>query len=87
MRRETRRRMSCVPDSACSTIAAARSRSRICCIISQAQNTLDAAGFASLDLRVSREFKDGKGDGPALTLGLDAFNITNMTTSQRDGGS
>lgn len=34
------------------------------------------AGFASLDVRVSREFKHGKADGPALTVGLDAFNLT-----------
>jgi outer membrane receptor protein involved in Fe transport len=42
-----------------------------------ARNTLEAAAFASLDLRVSREFKHGKSDGQALTVGLDAFNVTN----------
>jgi hypothetical protein len=26
---------------------------------------------------VSREFKRGKGDAPALALGLDVFNVTN----------
>jgi hypothetical protein len=43
-----------------------------------ARNTLEGAGFASLDLRVSREVKLGGGsEPPALTLGFDAFNVTN----------
>ena len=43
-----------------------------------ARNTLEGAGFASLDLRVSRDLKLGsrKGDR-AMTLGLDAFNLLN----------
>jgi hypothetical protein len=43
-----------------------------------ARNTLDGAGFASLDLRVSRDLKFGsRKDGRAMTLGLDAFNLLN----------
>jgi outer membrane receptor protein involved in Fe transport len=43
------------------------------------RNTLEAAGFASLDVRVSRELTlaKGKPEERALTLGLDAFNLTN----------
>jgi TonB-dependent receptor-like protein len=43
------------------------------------RNTLEGAGFASLDVRVSRELKLGraKADGPSVTVGLDAFNVTN----------
>jgi hypothetical protein len=46
--------------------------------LSVGRNTLAAAPFASLDVRASREFKIG---GPkserAITLGVDAFNVTN----------
>ncbi len=43
-----------------------------------ARNTLEAAGFAQLDLRVSHELKLGtQKDGPALTLAVDAFNVLN----------
>ena len=44
-----------------------------------ARNTLEGAGFASLDLRVSREVKlaNSKPDQCSLTVGLDAFNLTN----------
>jgi hypothetical protein len=44
-----------------------------------ARNTLEASGYASLDLRVSREIKLAKdrSDERALTLGVDAFNLTN----------
>jgi Carboxypeptidase regulatory-like domain/TonB dependent receptor len=43
------------------------------------RNGLDGAGFASLDLRASREVKflHGKPDAPSVTLGLDVFNVTN----------
>jgi len=43
------------------------------------RNSLTAAGFASLDIRVSRSVKlrKGAGDEPELALGLDAFNVTN----------
>jgi outer membrane receptor protein involved in Fe transport len=43
------------------------------------RNTLEGAGFASLDLRVSREVKlaKSKPDQRSLTVGLDAFNLTN----------
>ena len=43
-----------------------------------ARNTLEGAGFASLDVRVSRDVKLAKRKSErALTLGLDAFNLTN----------
>lgn len=44
-----------------------------------ARNGLRGAGFASLDVRVSRDVKLGTGKLGActLTLGLDAFNLTN----------
>jgi outer membrane receptor protein involved in Fe transport len=44
------------------------------------RNALEAAGFASLDLRVSREIKlaTGKSEERALTLGVDVFNVTNQ---------
>jgi outer membrane receptor protein involved in Fe transport len=41
------------------------------------RNSLEATGFASLDVRVSRDVKLGAGpDARELTLGLDAFNLT-----------
>ena len=44
-----------------------------------ARNTLEGAGFASLDVRISREVKlgDAKADGPSIVLGVDVFNVTN----------
>src|SRR5262249_19061913 len=43
-----------------------------------ARNTLEGSGFASVDLRVSRELKiGGANDERAITLGLDAFNLLN----------
>jgi hypothetical protein len=43
-----------------------------------ARNTLSGSGFASLDLRVSRELKFGDPKNHrAVTLGLDAFNVLN----------
>jgi hypothetical protein len=43
------------------------------------RNTLEAAPFASLDIRTSRVMKLSKAASSdrAVTLGLDAFNITN----------
>ncbi len=42
------------------------------------RNTLVAAGFAQLDLRVSHELRLGTRKGaPALTLALDGFNVLN----------
>jgi len=42
------------------------------------RNTLETGGFASLDLRGSRELKLGGGKDPrAITLGFDAFNVLN----------
>jgi len=42
------------------------------------RNSLETAGFASLDLRGSREIKLGGGkDGRSLSLGFDAFNVLN----------
>jgi hypothetical protein len=43
------------------------------------RNSLDGAGYASLDLRASRDLKFGSGTPQArtVTLALDAFNITN----------
>ncbi|HKO02719.1 MAG TPA: hypothetical protein VJ032_13550, partial [Thermoanaerobaculia bacterium] len=43
------------------------------------RNSLEAAGFASLDVRVSRdvEFASGGTGDRALTFGVDAFNLTN----------
>jgi hypothetical protein len=43
-----------------------------------ARNSLDGAGSAQLDLRVSREVKmGGSRDARAVTLALDAFNVLN----------
>jgi len=43
-----------------------------------ARNTLEGAGFASLDVRASRDIRlGGSGDERGLTLGIDAFNLTN----------
>ena len=42
-----------------------------------ARNTLEGAGFASLDLRIARDITLGGKDGRELTLGLDVFNLTN----------
>jgi hypothetical protein len=43
-----------------------------------ARNTLESAGFASLDLRVARDVKLGSGKSEReVTLGLDVFNLTN----------
>ncbi|HEX6463166.1 MAG TPA: TonB-dependent receptor, partial [Vicinamibacterales bacterium] len=45
------------------------------------RNTLEGPGYASVDLRWSREFAFGKSakghDGPALNVGVDAFNVPN----------
>jgi hypothetical protein len=42
------------------------------------RNSLETGGFASLDLRGSREIKIGGGKDPsAITLGFDAFNVLN----------
>ena len=42
------------------------------------RNSLEAAGFGSLDLRASRDVKLGIGkDARTLTFGLDAFNVLN----------
>src|SRR5262249_25640109 len=42
------------------------------------RNSLEGAGFASLDLRVARELKFGGGkDERAISLGVDAFNVFN----------
>ena len=42
------------------------------------RNSLETGGFASLDLRGSREIKLGGGKDPrAITLGFDAFNVLN----------
>jgi hypothetical protein len=44
------------------------------------RNTLEGPGFAQLDLRWSRDFylvKGKKDKGPAVTAGLDAFNVFN----------
>jgi hypothetical protein len=47
-----------------------------------ARNTLDGPGYASIDLRWSRDFAlakaSKKGDAPAVTIGVDAFNILNQ---------
>ena len=45
-----------------------------------ARNSLEGPGYADLDLRLSRDvFFDRvkKGDGPAMTFGIDAFNVLN----------
>jgi hypothetical protein len=43
-----------------------------------ARNSLTGAGYAQLDLRLSRAVPMGKAkDAPAFTLALDAFNVTN----------
>jgi hypothetical protein len=42
------------------------------------RNTRDGDGFATLDLRASRDVKLGTGkDERAVTFGLDAFNLLN----------
>ena len=42
------------------------------------RNTLDADGFATLDVRASREVKFGSGkEARAMTLAFDAFNLLN----------
>jgi hypothetical protein len=44
------------------------------------RNTLEGPGFAQLDLRWSREFpltKQKKDEGPKLTVGMNALNVTN----------
>ena len=42
------------------------------------RNSLEGDGYASLDLRFSRDLAFGaKRDGPAMTVGLDIFNVTN----------
>ena len=46
--------------------------------IGVARNSLEAAGSAQLDLRLSRELKAGGGkDGRTITLALDGFNVLN----------
>jgi len=43
-----------------------------------ARNTLEAAGFASLDLRIARDIPLGPGKSEReLTIGADVFNVTN----------
>ena len=43
-----------------------------------ARNTLEAAGYASVDLRIARDIPLGPGKSErALTLGVDVFNLTN----------
>jgi len=44
-----------------------------------ARNTLEGAGFASLDVRISRDvtFAKGTPHSRTLTFGADAFNLTN----------
>ena len=44
-----------------------------------ARNTLEAAGYADVDLRVSRDLVFGKGtpQSRTVTVGLDAFNVLN----------
>ncbi len=44
-----------------------------------ARNGLEGAGFASLDVRISRDltFAKEKPDPPTLTIGIDGFNLTN----------
>jgi hypothetical protein len=44
-----------------------------------ARNTLESGGFASLDLRASRDLKFGGGATKArvMTLAVDAFNVLN----------
>ncbi len=48
-----------------------------------ARNTLQGAGFTSLDVRVSRDVSFAKGTPRArtLTFGLDAFNLTNRVNN------
>jgi hypothetical protein len=44
-----------------------------------ARNTLTAAGYSQLDLRLSHEFKRGaQKDGRSVTVALDAFNVLNQ---------
>ena len=46
------------------------------------RNTLVGSGFASLDLRVSRDLKFGAGkDGRAMMLALDGFNVLNRVNA------
>ena len=44
------------------------------------RNSLEASGYASLDLRASRDVKVGGAGQPArtVTLALDAFNVLNQ---------
>ena len=43
-----------------------------------ARNSLETTGYASLDIRASRDIKLGGGkDGSAIALGFDAFNVLN----------
>ena len=47
-----------------------------------ARNTLSGAGYAQLDLRLSHEVSMSKQKGgPAFTLALDAFNVTNRVNT------
>ena len=44
------------------------------------RNSLEGPGYADLDLRLSRDLffdRVNKGDGPAMTFGIDAFNVLN----------
>ncbi len=46
------------------------------------RNTLQGPGSAILNLRWSKEFelsRSSKGDGPTITIGVDAFNVLNRT--------
>jgi hypothetical protein len=44
-----------------------------------ARNSLEGAGFAQLDLRLSRQVKMAGGKaGPTMTLALDGFNVLNQ---------
>lgn len=46
------------------------------------RNTQQGPGFAVLNLRWSKEFelsRSSKGDGPVITIGVDAFNVLNRT--------
>jgi hypothetical protein len=44
------------------------------------RNTLEGPGYAQLDLRLARDLflnRSKKDKGPAVTMALDAFNVTN----------
>jgi hypothetical protein len=47
------------------------------------RNSLDGPGYADLDVRWSRDlaFAQGKPDKPALTIGIDAFNVLNRVNA------